>query len=125
MTVQFTRVRQAIQRHASLEQSFGSGLVENTVREFTEFLAQLRVGEKIGRTIAQTTPYDGEQLARNRVQRIAAHAEGPYAETRGHDQGGTVAHGPPISASKSGLFMSNCPGFGDDFDGAHCRGPEK
>ena len=55
-------------------------------------LAQLRLGQQIGRPVAQPAADHGQQLARHGVQRIAAHAQRPHAQARGQDQGGAVAH---------------------------------
>ena len=75
-------------------------------------LAHLRLGQQVGRAIAQPPADHGQQLAGDGVQRIAAHAQRPHAQPRGQNQGGTVAHAMPVSLLRhhiireSGGFMS-------------------
>src|SRR5262249_20867029 len=74
---------------------------------------QLRLGQEIGRTIPQATADHREQLTGNGVQGFAAHSQRSYAETRGQNKSGALAHCsagcPPqtiISMAESGLFMA-------------------
>ena len=75
--------------------------------------AQLRIGQKVGRPIAQPAPDHGQELGGDGMQRIAAHAQRPHAQSGGQDQGGTVAHEMPVSLLRhhiireSGGFMSD------------------
>ena len=81
-------------------------------------LAQLRIGQHVGRAVAQAAADHGQQLAGHGMQRIAAHAQRPDAQARGQDQGGAFAHSMPlvvsygsITAVESGGFMSECRMF--------------
>src|SRR5262249_35132347 len=76
-------------------------------------LAQLRLGEKVGRTIAQPAADDRKQLAGDAVQRFAADTQRAPAHPRGQDKGRALAHLPAgcppqttISGAESGLFMA-------------------
>ena len=76
-------------------------------------VSHLRLGQKVGRAIAQPPADHGQQLVGDGVQGIAAHAQRPHAQARGQDQGGTVAHAMPVSllrhhiSRESGGFMSD------------------
>ena len=56
-------------------------------------LAELRIGQQVGRTVTQTTAYDGQQLAGDRMQRFAPYTQGAHAQSRRHQQSGAFAHG--------------------------------
>ncbi len=55
-------------------------------------LAQLRLGQQVGRTVAQAAADHGQQLAGDGVQGIAAHTQRSHAQTRRQDQSRAFAH---------------------------------
>ena len=55
-------------------------------------LVQLRIGQQVGRAVAQAAAHDAAQLRRGVVQRLAAHAQGAHAAARGDDQRGLAGH---------------------------------
>ena len=55
-------------------------------------LVQLRLGEQLGRVIAQPTTHDAPQLRRGVVQRLAADVQRTNAAARRDDQRGLAGH---------------------------------
>ena len=55
-------------------------------------LVRLRIGQQAGRIVAQPAAHHAAQLRGGVVQRLAAHAQGAHAATRGDDQRGLAGH---------------------------------
>ena len=55
-------------------------------------LVRLRIGQQAGRSVAQAAAHHAAQLRRSVVQRLAAHAQGAHAATRGDDQRALAGH---------------------------------